>query len=208
MRAYGYIRTSTTGQLAKHGPKRQEQAIREYAKRHGIEIVKIFTEDVSGTTQGEDRPVFTEMVSEILSNSVNLIIVENLSRLAREYRVQEQLLIYLVSKGIHLISADTEENVTQAIQEDPMKKALVQIQGIFSELERSLLVKKLQKARHATGRLGGRPSAYPKELKTRIRRLRGRGNSYGKIAERLNREGVPTTTGKPWTAQLVRVISI
>ena len=67
--------------------------------------------------------------------------------MAREYRIQEQLLIYLVSKGIDLISANTGENVTQAIQDDPMKKAMVQIQGIFSELDKVLLVRKLRKAR-------------------------------------------------------------
>ena len=63
------------------------------------------------------------MIAEILSNGVNAIIIEGLDRLAREYRIQEQLLIYLVSKGISLIPANTGENVTQAIQDDPMKKS-------------------------------------------------------------------------------------
>ena len=51
----------------------------------------------------------------------------------------------MASKGIDLISARTEAKVTEAVQTDPMRKALVQIQGIFSELEKSLLMKKLRK---------------------------------------------------------------
>jgi len=75
------------------------------------------------------------MVSEILKNGVKTIIIEGLDRLAIEYRIQESLLIYLASKGIELISARTEENVTHAIIVDLMKKALVQMQGIFAELD-------------------------------------------------------------------------
>jgi DNA invertase Pin-like site-specific DNA recombinase len=78
------------------------------------------------------------MVSEIMKDGVDTILVESLDRLAREYRIQEQLLIYLASKGINLISANTGENVTKAISEDPMKKALIQIQGVFAELDKSL----------------------------------------------------------------------
>ena len=52
--------------------------------------------------------------------------------------------IYEIS--IDLYSANTGENVTQAIKDDPVKKAMVQMQGVFAELEKSRLVKKLRKA--------------------------------------------------------------
>ncbi len=68
-------------------------------------------------------------------------------RLAREYVVQEQLLVYLAAKGVTLWNASTGENVTEAVKADPMKKAVIQIQGVFAELEKSLLVNRLAKAR-------------------------------------------------------------
>ena len=80
------------------------------------------------------------MVADILSDDCKTIIVEDLTRLAREYRVQENILIYLASKKINLISANTGENITEAIVSDPMRKALVQVQGIFGELDKSMLV--------------------------------------------------------------------
>jgi len=143
--------------------------------------------------------------------------VESLDRLAREFRVQETLLIYLVSKGIDVIVARTGENVTEAIQTDPMRKALVQIQGIFSELEKSLLVKKLRVARErkreADGKCEGRKSyaeAAPEVLKEarRLRRKRKgmKPRTYQEIAEELNRQGMMTMTGKKFTRANVMML--
>ena len=67
--------------------------------------------------------------------------------MARDLQVQIQLCTYIASKNIHLISANTGENITQAILNDPMRKAMVQIQGVFAELDKSLVVRKLRNGR-------------------------------------------------------------
>jgi DNA invertase Pin-like site-specific DNA recombinase len=211
-KAYGYLRVSGSGQVKGDGFPRQEKAIRDYAKKCKIEVVAVFKDDVSGTKGEEDRPAFQEMVSEILKDGVRTIIVEGLDRLAREYHVQETLLIYLASKDIELLSARTEENVTEAIMADPMRKALVQIQGIFAELEKNLLVKKLIASRErirATGvkcggRKGYRETEEGKAVLRKIRALRrktkdGRRRTWQQIADILNAEGVKTMDGQPWT---------
>ena len=122
VKAYGYLRVSGQSQLEGNGLDRQLEGIQSFTKAKGYEIIKVFKEEaVSGTMDEHHRPAFKEMIAEILRNGIDTIIIESLDRLAREYRIQEQLLIYLVSKGIDLISANTGENVTQAIQDDPMK---------------------------------------------------------------------------------------
>jgi DNA invertase Pin-like site-specific DNA recombinase len=154
------------------------------------------------------------MVTSILKNGVRTVIIEGLDRLAREYRIQETLLIYLASKGIVLISARTEENVTEAVMADPMRKALVQIQGVFSELEKNLLVKKLRVARErkreATGKCEGRktfrdslPEVYAEMKRLRRKPKLGKQMSYAKIAERLNEMGYLNTNGKPFKGNTV-----
>jgi len=219
-KAYGYLRVSGKSQIEKDGFPRQEAAITQYAKAHGIDIVKLFKEEaVSGTTDETARPAFQEMVSDILKNGVRLIIIEGLDRLAREYRIQETLLIYLASKGIDLINARTEENVTRAIIADPMKKALIQIQGVFAELEKSLLVKKLKDARKRkrdkTGKCEGRKSYREiapeiiEELKKLRRKPKGsisKRMSYAAIADALNEKSYRTADGKVFTANNVAVI--
>ncbi len=216
--AYGYLRVSGKGQVKKTGFARQEEVIRAYAKKNKTEMAGIFKEkEVSGTKGGTDRPAFQEMMANILGDNVNTIIVEGMDRLAREVNVQDHLLIYLASKDITLISATTGEDVTQATKDNPMKKALLQIQGVFSELEKNLLVKRLKvgrdKVKAERGKCEGRKSlkeSKPEVIKE-IRHLRRKPKgmkrmTFKTVAEELNRKGHTTVLGKSFTANNVQVI--
>lgn len=157
------------------------------------------------------------MITAVLKNGVKTIIVEDLTRLARQYAIQESLLIYLASKSIQLISARTGENVTEAIQGDPMKRALIQIQGVFAELEKGLLVKKLRTAREKIrteqGKCEGRKGIkeLDPDLLREIKRLRRKKNgkptmTYMQVAEYLNQSGHRTVSGKSFTASNIQNI--
>lgn len=223
IKAYGYCRVSGAGQIDGNGFDRQEEAIRAFALKAGIDIVQVFKEQVSGCKDEEQREVFQHMMAEILRNGVRTIIVEGLDRLAREYRIQEQLLIYLASKGIVLMDCRTGEDVTDAITADPMKKALIQMQGIFSELEKNLLVKKLRLAREskrkATGKCEGRVGWNDRPdrrdliietIKTLRRKPKGKKRMiFIKVAEELNKmagndEKYSTLTGTEWNGPMVQ----
>ncbi len=219
MKVYAYLRVSGKGQIVGNGFDRQLETIQACCDNAGYEIDLVFKEQISGTKDETDRPEFKTMVSAIMRDGVDTIIVESLDRLAREYRIQEQLLIYLASKGINLISANTGENVTRAITADPMKKAMVQMQGIFAELDKSLTVKKLRKAREKireeTGKCEGRKSYKETDegakILREIRRLRrkrkGRvGRTFNDIAEALNEQGYRAANGKAFTGNTVRGI--
>ncbi len=214
-RAYSYLRVSGKGQIDKSGFDRQEQMIKAFTKENKFLIDKIFKEKGISGTKGElDRPAFQDMVAAILSNDVNTVIVESLDRLAREYRIQEEILMYLARHGIDLISANTKENVTQAMLDDPMKKAIIQMQGIFAELDKSLIVKKLKLAREKVkkekgkcegakhyGEVNDDEKAIIKKIIYMRRLSRGQVKrlSYQKIAVKLNKEGIKTLRNKKWT---------
>jgi DNA invertase Pin-like site-specific DNA recombinase len=221
IKAYGYLRVSGTGQIEGDGFDRQREVISGFANQAGIVIPRFYEErGVSGTKGEADRPAFQEMLTAILSNGVRAVIVERLDRLAREYMVQEQLLVYLAAKGITLWNASTGENVTEAVKSDPMKKAVIQIQGVFAELEKSLLVNRLAKARERkraeNGKCEGAKSweeiepERKEEILKIIKKMRrkprnqGRPSSYQAIADRLNAEGMRPLRGGEWSAQLVR----
>ena len=214
---YAYCRVSSRVQVDRHGFIRQLDAIKKFCHDSGYTVGRIFKEQVSGTKDEDERPEFAAMVTDLLSNGCKTVVVESLDRMAREYRVQEQLLIYLASKGIDLIAANTGENITEAIQDDPMKKALVQIQGIFAELDKSLLVKKLRKARdkvraekgRCEGQLPYGSTPEETEILKRVRYMRRKTKGQMKprtlqnIASQLNSEGVTTRQGKEWNPALV-----
>jgi len=217
--AYGYVRVSGKGQVEGSGLDRQESSIRRYAGKHDFEIVSVYREEgVSGTKSEGDRPAFQDMMAAILKNGVNTVIVEALDRLARELIVQQHLLIYLASKDVDVIVAMTGENATESIiMAEPMKKALIQMQGVFAELEKNLLVKKLRTARERIraeyGRCEGRKGYkdLAPELLRQIKQLRRKRKggiqwTFKQIADKLNEQGLKTATGRAFTANNVSVI--
>ena len=216
--AVAYCRVSSTGQQKNNtGLERQEQVITEYAKHAGYELIQTYQEAITGTDA--DRPVFAQMLADMLSNSCRVVIVERLNRLARDLGVQLQLVGLLCSRGITLISADTQQDVTAAFSGDPMLKAMIQVQGVFSELDKSMLVMKLRKARQAkktkTGRCEGRkPMGYfegEDEVIKRIKQLHQKprgGKRLGpyQIARILNEESWPTRKAEVWRGSQVSAI--
>jgi len=209
--AMGYVRVSSTGQLVGHGPQRQREDIQAFATRNGIEILEFHQDAWTGTD--DDRPAFMDMLGAMLANGCRTVIVESLDRFARDLAVQMQLIAKLLAEGITLIPANTGQAISpDTLDDNPMLKAMVQIQGVFAELDKSLTVRKLRKAREAKrsteGRCEGRKpfGTRPGEADTlaRICQLRrkprgGDRRSFADIAAVLNDEKLPTRSGKPWS---------
>jgi len=211
------MRVSSTGQVKGYGLDRQREDIAAFADANGYRI-EHFYEDAHTGTEAE-RPQFMAMLTEMMSNGVKTVIVESLDRFARDLLVQSVLLSKLASEGLTLIAANTGEDVTAAMQNDPMRKAMVQIQGVFAELEKTLLVRKLARGRdakrEATGRCEGRlpfgHHAAEVPALNRIKQLRrkprgGQRPSFGDVALTLNKEALPTRSGKPWTRATIQKI--
>ena len=51
----------------------------------------------------------------------------------------------MIDLKLSLISVSTGEDVTAAISNDPMTRAMIQIQGVFAELEKSRLVERMRR---------------------------------------------------------------
>ncbi len=214
--AFAYLRVSSKGQINGHGFDRQLATISRFARESGYEMKDCFRDAHSGTEA--DRPEFNRMLSVLLSNGVRTVLVESLDRLARDVMVQSVLLAKLAQHGITLLNCVTGDDVTAEMEKDPTRKAMIQIQSVFSELEKSLLVGKLRRAREAkrqqTGRCEGRKpygerAAEPEvvSLMKSLRRQRsGRRMSFAKIAAELNNRAIPTRTGAPWYTTTVRQI--
>lgn len=208
-KAVAYMRCSSKASFFGDTWVRQAESINECAESQSLELTLFWQERaIPGKTEEQDRPAFQDMVASLLENGCKIIIVESLDRLAREYRVQEQLVIYLASKKLTLISANTGENITDAMMGDPMRRAMVQIQGILAELDKNMLIARTRKARERlrakNGKCEGRKS-YPRNAnETAVVNLMLSYESSGfgtqKIAERLNQAGIKTRYGKVWNA--------
>ena len=207
--AVGYLRVSTNKQARGDGFRRQKAAIRSFSKTAGFRVASWYQESFTGTEA--DRPVLAQMLEELLATGVSVVLVESLDRLARDLLVQHQILAHFLSKGISVVNASTGQDVSEAMQKDPMLKALVQIQGVFAELEKNLLVGKLRRARENIRKQKGicegrKPFGHfpgEEEILSRIKQLRRKPRGKPRlgpyqIARILNQEGCPTRTGRQW----------
>jgi DNA invertase Pin-like site-specific DNA recombinase len=213
--AVGYCRVSGQSQLSGDGFPRQHDSILSWSNGNGWAVKRFYDEQaVPGKLGEEARPAFQAMIADLLGNGCRTIVIESMDRLARQYDIQQQLATYIASKGLRLISANTGEDITAALMGDPMRRALVQIQGIFGELDKNMLVNKLRKARErkkaATGKCEGRKryGSTPDErsILNVMRSMHFHGMGYAEIAENLNDEGKPTRYGGKWHAGTVSKI--
>jgi DNA invertase Pin-like site-specific DNA recombinase len=209
--AFGYLRVSSEGQIDGDGFTRQREAITKWAAVNGVVIVRWFEErGVSGSTEGNDRPAFQDMLVALLSNGTRTVLIERLDRIARDIVIQESILKDLIRRGFELISVSEPDLCSS----DPYRSAMRQMLGVFAELDRKTIVLKLRAARNRkkaqTGRCEGRKpfGHYDGEaaILARIRDLSVQGLNYEQSAKVLNAEGFNTRSGGSWFPATVRRI--
>ena len=158
--ALAYLRTSSAANLGAHkdSDRRQRAAIEAFATHNGYAVVEEFYDAaVSGADPIEGRPGFKALLERITGNGVRTVIVEDATRFARALMVQEAGIAVLVSLGVRVLTSRGDD-LTES--DDEMRIAMRQIAGVFSQLEKTRLVKKLKGARDrrrkATGHCEGR----------------------------------------------------
>jgi DNA invertase Pin-like site-specific DNA recombinase len=207
-KAFAYLRVSGRAQVEGDGFDRQLAAIEKHAAANNIEIVQVFREEgVSGTTDWEIREAFVEMMAEVMADGVRTILIERLDRLARDLMVQESIITDFRKKDIQLISVYEPD----LCSDDPSRVLMRQIFGAIAQYDKAMIVAKLRVARVRNKAKNGRcEGAKPfghyngeAEILQQIAKMRLTGMEIKEIAVWLNRNSVPTRSGKPWNAAVL-----
>jgi DNA invertase Pin-like site-specific DNA recombinase len=215
-KAVSYLRVSGKGQVDGNGFPRQRETIAHYAKAAGFELVDEYRDEgVSGAKDLDDREGLSDLLARIRSNGVRVVLVERADRLARDLIVGELILNQFRDLGVKVIAADSGTELT-AGDDDPTRTLIRQVLGAVAQFEKAVIVSKLKAARmrkrRADGKCEGRKAFGEKEGEAEVlayirkvsRKPRGRERlSYAGIAERLNAEGIPSRTGRPWAPATV-----
>jgi DNA invertase Pin-like site-specific DNA recombinase len=206
-KAIAYFRTSSAANVGaeKDSDKRQSEAISQFAKNGGYEIIDQFYDAaVSGADPIETRPGFADLLDRIEANGVRTVLIEDASRFARELMTQELGILVLKARGVRILTASGDD-LTET--HDPFKVAMRQIAGAFAQLEKARLVGKLKAARirkrAIIGKCEGRKSfieTHPEtvELVRKLRRRKPKGGqmSLRDIATKLAELGHLNERGK------------
>jgi DNA invertase Pin-like site-specific DNA recombinase len=206
-KAIAYFRTSSAANVGaeKDSDKRQSEAITQFAKNNGYEIIDQFYDAaVSGADPIESRPGFAALLDRIEGNGVRTVLIEDASRFARELMTQELGILVLKARGVRILTASGDD-LTET--DDPFKVAMRQIAGAFAQLEKARLVGKLKAARirkrAIIGKCEGRkgfiethPETVDLVRKLRRRKPKGGQMSLRDIATKLAELGHLNERGK------------
>lgn len=161
-------RVSTAGQAVDgYGLPAQEADGRKWAKAvGGVRIVHVVTDGdgkggKSGASLLDERPGLMEAVEWIADGRADGILAPNLDRLARELTVQEAVLSYVWALGGRVFTADHGEHLEDDAS-DPMRTAMRQMRGVFHQLDRGLIIKRLTDGRTSKGEKGGYAYGAPR----------------------------------------------
>lgn len=162
MRLVAYVRVSSESQLDGYGLDVQENAVRRWSRDHGHRLVEVVTDaGVSGATDALDRPGLAAALGALRGGRAEGLLVARLDRLARALTVQEATLAICWAAGAQVLTVD-QGLVLQDDPDDPMRTALRQVVGVFSELERRLVTKRLKDGRASKAASGRKAvGAYP-----------------------------------------------
>jgi len=105
------------------------------------------------------------------------VIVTKLDRLGRSLRQVLQTIEALRAKGAELRALDQPIDTSK---QDAFSNAMLQLLGVFAEMERTFIVERTQAGREASGKKGGRPNKLGEETRATIRKLYDSGNGLSK----------------------------
>ena len=131
-----YARVSTQGQ----DYLRQLSELREYASRMNYEVVREFSEKISGAKSVAERQALTELLDYAAANRIDKVLVYECSRISRraidflqviEQLTQKKVSVYILQNGLETLMADGSVN--------PIAQLVLGIIGQFNSMERSLI---------------------------------------------------------------------
>jgi DNA invertase Pin-like site-specific DNA recombinase len=175
-RAALYCRVSTADQH----PETQLYDLREMAKQRGYEVVKEYSDTISGAKS--KRPGLDQLLADARRHRFDVVLVSAFDRVARSVRHFLEVLDELAHLNIEFISL--RENIDTG---GALGRAIVVIVGAIAELERSLIVERvragMRRARLEGRRIGRAPLNIDRQQVVRDRRsgmsLTRVANKYG-----------------------------
>jgi DNA invertase Pin-like site-specific DNA recombinase len=215
MKLVGYARVSSEAQLDGLGLDVQEQAIRRWAAKHGHRVVEVCQDPAqSGTIPFTERPGITCALDALKLGRADGLVVLNLGRISRLLTDQEAALAVVWQHGGRVFTAENGE-VLADDPEDPLRRAMRQMAGVFFELERAMVVKRLRDGRRLKAERGGYAHGRPpfgwkaqngelvedqaeQAALSRIAELHQNGSSLRAIGAALEAEGHRPRRGQQW----------
>lgn len=160
MNAVIFSRVSSTTE--RQNNERQIGDLQKYANTNSIEVVKQYSEHISGATKNKDRAVLNECLDFVKTNKIDIILFSELSRLGRNVLELLELVKFMADNKINAFFQ--KENLTLLNEKgevSPMTTIYISCLGMVAEYERENIKFRLNSGRELAKNKGvkmGRPA--------------------------------------------------
>lgn len=136
-----YARVSTIVQEY----ERQIEQLKEYADKMGYQVVKTFSEKISGAKKVEERMALMELLEYIEDNPVDKVLIYECSRLSRrvldflsvvEQLNEKKISLYIHQNGLETLLSNGDVN--------PIASLVLGILAQFNSMERNLIRSRME----------------------------------------------------------------
>lgn len=157
-----YARVSTQGQ----DNERQLIELRDYARKMNYEIIKEFSEKISGAKHIAEREALTQLLDYVQTHNIDKVLVYECSRLSRravdflaiiEMLTNLKVSVFVLQNGLETLLPNGQEN--------PLSNMVLGILAHFNSVERSVLRSRMTSGYNqfrAKGGKVGRKAGYRK----------------------------------------------
>jgi DNA invertase Pin-like site-specific DNA recombinase len=129
-----YVRVSTEEQSL----ERQLEATHEYAHRLGADPGDVVTYRDKETGTDTDRSGYQDLVADVQAGGYDAVVVNSVSRISRSIRDLDDTVDRVVEDAdtaLHIVSEGFD---IRPSDNDPYQRALLQLLGVFAELEANM----------------------------------------------------------------------
>lgn len=163
MKAVIYARVSTAVQ----DYERQLAELREYAARMNYEVVREFSEKISGAKKIVQREALTDLLSFVVANKIDKVLIYECSRLSRravdflqviEYLTEQRISVHILQNGLETLLPNGQPN--------PIASLVLGILAQFNSMERHLIRSRMESGYNHYRCMGGkvgRKTGYRKD---------------------------------------------
>ena len=165
MKAVIYARVSSSGD--RQNTDRQVSDLTAYAVGMSYEVCEVFTEHVSGAKKNQDRPVLQKCMEYCKQNSIDILLISELSRLGRNAFEVLASVKELLDCGINLFMQKEQITLLDGEGKPSMiAPVMIAILSTCAELERDNIQYRLKSGYNNYRENGGRVGRKPGTVKS------------------------------------------
>ena len=184
--ALGYLWVRAPARTTHREVRRQEEAVHEFCRRKGWDLVALVRDVEVGSKRGRNQPALINAIERLRSGQASCLVVAEITQLCSSVAELGGILDGIELAGARFVSLEPAFDTGTPIG-GAIGRMLISVSG----WERARRAEMTSAARSKAAAA----HAIPAGLRRRIVRMRSAGMTLQAIADQLNHEGVPTIRG-------------